>query len=260
MHRTSAAPEAPATAGARTTHGTVRDVLISEHESALTRYRRLTIADAGVGRFVLFEVATMFLLPMPGAAGLLLRRKLLRRFFGACGRNVVIGRNCVFRQPQRIFLGDSVVIDDNCLLDARGCGSEGMQIGDETIVSRDCSIKSKAGGVRIGRRVNIGGGAHLVSHGGITIGDHAAIGAACQINGGTFALEDFAKPPTERTPVSNGPIEIGAGVWLATNVVVLDAVRIGDGSVVSAGSVVAQAVEPHCVAQGNPAKKVFTIR
>jgi acetyltransferase-like isoleucine patch superfamily enzyme len=252
--------QAQATASGRTTHGTVRDVLSAEHESALMRYRRLTFSDAGLGRFILFEAATMFLSPLPGAAGLLLRQKLLRSFFGACGRKIIIGRNCVFRQPQRIFLGDRVVIDDNCLLDARGCGSEGLRIGDETIVSRDCVIKSKAGRILIGRRVNIGGGARLVSHGGITIGDHAAIAGVCQITGGTFALEDFTKPPTERTPISNGPIEIGAGVWLATSAVVLDAVHIGEGSVVSAGSVVAQSVGPHCVVQGNPAKKVFTIR
>ncbi|HEX5932896.1 MAG TPA: acyltransferase [Pseudorhizobium sp.] len=247
-------------AGGRTTHTTVHQVLNAERESAFARYWKLTFADAGPLQFALFELATMFLLPATGGLGLWLRKKLLRRFFGAFGASAIIGRNCVFRHPNRIFLGDSVTIDDNCLLDARGCGSEGLHIGDHTIVSRGCTVKSKGGGIRIGRRVNIGGATQIVSHSGIGIGDDVAIGAACQINGGTFAIEEYSKRPSQRTPVSYGPIEIGPGAWLATGVLVLDGARIGDGSVISAGSVVTQAVEPRCVAQGNPARKVFSIR
>lgn len=245
---------------AQSAHGTVRDVLSAGGASAWNRYRALTFADAGFWRFVLFELATVFLLPLPGAAGLLLRRRLMRSFLGAVGRNVIIGRSCVFRQPNRIFLGDSVTIDDYCLIDARGCGPEGLRIGDETIVSRGCTIKSKAGSISIGRRVSIGGASQIISHSGVEIGDDAAIAAACQLNGGTFAFEEFSKPPSARQSISRGPIRIGRGSWLATGVLVLDAASVGDGSVVSAGSVVTQAIEPLTVVQGNPARKVFVIR
>jgi acetyltransferase-like isoleucine patch superfamily enzyme len=241
-------------------HGTVRDVLSDEGASAWSRYRALCFADAGFWRFILFEAASFFLLPLSGALGLLLRRRLLGRFFGSVGRGVIIGRNCTFRQPNRIVLGNSVTIDDNCLIDARGCGPGGLRIGDGTIVSRGCTIKSKAGDVTIGNRVNIGGGTQIVSHSGIEIGDDVGVAAACQISGGTFALAEFRKPPVERSPLSRGPIRIGRGSWLATGVVVLDAATVGDGSVVSAGSVVTQAVAPLTVVQGNPARKVFEIR
>jgi len=247
-------PNAP---GPRT-HGTVRDLLDDDRSSAFERYRRLTFPSAGPA-FVLFELATMFLLPAGGALGLWLRRALLRPFFGACGRNVIIGRHCVFRHPERIFIGDSVTIDDHCLLDARGCGAQGLRLGDHTIVSRGCSIKSKAGPIQIGRGVNIGAATQIVSHSGIVIGEAAAIAGGCHITGGTFDLAEFARPPAQRAPVSQGPIEIGAGAWLATNVTVVDAVRIGEGAVVSAGSVVTQSVAPRTVVQGNPAKKVFSI-
>jgi acetyltransferase-like isoleucine patch superfamily enzyme len=240
-------------------HGTVREVLEDGRTSAFARYRRLTLPDAGVGRFVLFELATMFLLPAGGALGLALRRALLRPFFGAFGRNVIIGRHCLFRHPERIFIGDSVTIDDHCLLDARGCGAEGLRIEDHTIVSRGCSIKSKAGPIHIGRDVNIGSATHLVSHGGIEVGDGVAIAGGCNITGGTFDLAEFARPPPQRMPVSHGPIEIGAGAWLATSVTVVDAVRIGEGAVVAAGSVVTHSVAPRTVVQGNPAAKVFSI-
>jgi acetyltransferase-like isoleucine patch superfamily enzyme len=244
----------------RTTHGTVRDLLSEQRGSAFQRYRSLTFPEGGLGTFILWELATMLLLPMPGALGLFLRRKLLGRFFGAFGHDVIIGRNCVFRHPRKICICDSVTIDDNTLIDARGCGPEGLLVGVNTIIGRNCSIKSKAGPIRIGSRVNIGGATHIVSHSGITIGHSAAIAGGCHINGGTFDLADFAKPPIERAPTSQGPIEIGSGVWLATHTTVLDGVRIGDGAVVSAGSVVTQDVPPRTVVQGNPAKKVFVIR
>jgi acetyltransferase-like isoleucine patch superfamily enzyme len=241
-------------------HGTIRDVFGQPRGSALSRYRALTFPDGGVLRFVLYELATMFILPMPGALGLLLRRRLLRPFFGALGRNVIIGRNCVFRHPRRIFLGDAVAIDDNCMLDARGCGAEGLRIGENTIIGRECVIKSKAGGIRVGRRVNLGARTYMVSHSGLSIGDDVGVAGGCFLNGGTFALEEFGKPPPERRPTSAGAIEIGTGAWLATTVTVLDGVRVGENAVVSAGSVVTRNVPAGTVVQGNPAKKIFEIR
>src|SRR5688572_22235744 len=108
----------------------IRELLAEEHGSALARYRRLVHPTGSALRFYLFELATMLLLPFPGAAGLWLRQKLLKPFFGAFGRGVVIGRNCTFRNPQRVFLGNRVVIDDNCVIDARGAGTEGVRFAD----------------------------------------------------------------------------------------------------------------------------------
>ena len=44
----------------------------------------------------------------------------IRWLLGSCGRNVVFGQNVVLRHPHKIHIGDNVVIDDNCLLDAKG--------------------------------------------------------------------------------------------------------------------------------------------
>jgi acetyltransferase-like isoleucine patch superfamily enzyme len=238
----------------------VRELLAHDGGSALARYRRLTYPDVSASRFWLFELATMLLLPMPGGLGMLLRRKLLRPFLGALGRDVIIGRNCVLRNPQRIFIGDGVIIDDNCVLDARGTDAAGLRLADGALVSRNVQIKSKGGPIDIGRDVTIGDGTQIVSQTGVHIGDTAAIAAACQIFGGTFALSEFNKPAAERRTVSAGPIAIGAGSWLATGVIVLDGARIGADCIVSAGSVVTRSIPDRCVAQGNPAKKVFDIR
>ena len=52
------------------------------------------------------------------------------------------------------------------------------------------------------------------------------------------------------------PIIIRKNVWLAINVTVLPGVEIGEGAIVSAGSVVSKDIPPFTVASGNPAKVV----
>lgn len=52
------------------------------------------------------------------------------------------------------------------------------------------------------------------------------------------------------------PIEIGAGAWVAAAAIVLPGVRIGEMSVVGAGSVVARDVRPWTVVCGSPAREI----
>ena len=47
------------------------------------------------------------------------------------------------------------------------------------------------------------------------------------------------------------PIEIGDNVWLGANVVVLPGVKIGSGTVISAGSVVTKDIPENVLAVGN---------
>ena len=54
---------------------------------------------------------------------------------GACGRNVVFGQHVVLRHPHKIRIGDDVVIDDHCLLDAKGESNGGIAIGRAHLVS-----------------------------------------------------------------------------------------------------------------------------
>jgi acetyltransferase-like isoleucine patch superfamily enzyme len=52
------------------------------------------------------------------------------------------------------------------------------------------------------------------------------------------------------------PIEIGNHVWIGMNATILKGVRIGDGAVIAAGSVVTKDVPSHCLAAGVPAKVI----
>jgi acetyltransferase-like isoleucine patch superfamily enzyme len=239
---------------------TIRSLLDESTGSAFARYRRLTIGDRGVAYLIAYELACLFVLPIPGALGLVLRRALFRPLLGSCGRGVVIGQGCVFRHPANIHLADGVVIDDHCVLDARGAGAEGIRLGPGVIVSRGTILQSKGGPITIGAKTGIGALSHFVSWTGIEVGSNVAVAGQCAVSAGTYAVTEFSKPPVDRTPASAGPVVIGDGVWIATRATILDAVRIGDDAIVSAGSVVTSSVPPRTIVQGNPARPVFTMR
>jgi acetyltransferase-like isoleucine patch superfamily enzyme len=52
------------------------------------------------------------------------------------------------------------------------------------------------------------------------------------------------------------PIEIGNDVWIASRAAILKGVKIDDGAVVAAGSVVTRSVPSHCLVAGVPARVV----
>lgn len=55
------------------------------------------------------------------------------------------------------------------------------------------------------------------------------------------------------------PIIVHKHAWIAVNVTILPGVEIGEGAIISAGSVVSKDVPPFTVVQGNPAKVVADI-
>jgi len=61
-------------------------------------------------------------------------------------------------------------------------------------------------------------------------------------------------PPTR--DIAKGPITVGNDVWIGSRAIILSGVKIGDGAVVGAGSVVSKNVEPYAVVAGNPAKLI----
>jgi galactoside O-acetyltransferase len=59
--------------------------------------------------------------------------------------------------------------------------------------------------------------------------------------------------------VDIAPVEIGPRSWLGFNVGILRGVKIGEGAVVGAGSIVTRDVPPWCIVAGNPAKVIREI-
>lgn len=59
--------------------------------------------------------------------------------------------------------------------------------------------------------------------------------------------------------LKSAPVEIGKHVWICANAVITSGVKIGDGAVIAAGSVVTKDVPAHTLVAGMPAKVIKEI-
>jgi maltose O-acetyltransferase len=102
----------------------------------------------------------------------------------------------------------------------------------------------------IGDRVFINQGASVVAYYDIEVGDDTLIGEFATLYDTNHHSVDVDHP------TKYGPVVIGSNVWLGRDVVVLPGSRIGDHTIVAAGSIVKGELPPRVLASGNPARPV----
>jgi len=238
----------------------IRHILNEPGQSAYKKYKVLVAGDVGFINFFTAELIFFFLSSLGGALGIFLRKIIYPRLFKKCGSGIIIGRNCIFRHPSKLQIGDNVTIDDLCLIDARGTGQKGIVLQDNAIINRSTTIQSKSGDIEIGKSAAIGANSSLVSWDGIKIGDGVSIAAGCYISAGDYDTSDLSTPVIEQEAITKGPIIIEDNVWIATRVTILDGVQIGRDSIIYAGSVVTENIPERSIVHGNPAKVIFTRR
>jgi len=233
----------------------VRQMMTGEGTSKSRKYMALVIGKIGWGALIKYELIVLLCSWLPGALGLMLRGKLYPFLLGGVGRGVVFGSNVVLRHPHKIFIGDNVVIDDNCMLDAKGSDNEGIHIGSRVFLGRNSILSCKDGDIRLEDDVNIGFNAEIFSASSVVVGASTMIAAYCYlVGGGNYDIENHQVPFAEQSGFSKGGIEVGGNSWIAAGVTVVDGVRIGAGCVVGAGAVVIDELPPLSVAGGIPAK------
>lgn len=115
---------------------------------------------------------------------------------------------------------------------------EQVQIGDNAVIM-------------MGAVINIGAviGEGTMIDMGAVLGGRAMVGKRCHIGAGAV-LAGVVEPP------SATPVVVEDNVLIGANAVVIEGVRIGEGSVVAAGSVVIEDVAPGMVVAGVPARVV----
>lgn len=135
-----------------------------------------------------------------------------------------------------------------------------LRIGRGSQVSSFVKIKAADGDLVIGRDVDIATGCFIAADsGGVTIGDHSLISSNVSIVGVNYRYDRLDVPIARQGTTSKG-IHIGSDVWVGSGVIILDGAHIGDHCIISSNSVVSGTLEPGTVAQGQPARSVFTRR
>lgn len=235
----------------------IQDDLARPGMTAREKYSTLIIGQPGWLALIGYEFVVLVSQAVPGALGLVLRKALYPWLLGSCGRNVVFGQNVVLRHPHKIRIGDNVVIDDNCLVDAKGTANEGIRIGNGVFVGRNTILSCKNGSIEMADGANVGFNCEIFSASRVRIGERALIAAYCYLIGGDHDFGDASRPVLDQTRRSAG-ITIGAGAWLGAGAKILDGVDIGPNAIVGAGAVVRDSVPENATAVGVPARVVAT--
>lgn len=112
-------------------------------------------------------------------------------------------------------------------------------------------------GVKIGK--NVHWGTHVVVD--YPYPNYVVVEDGASISGNDYLLA-HCKPLPYHEGCSESyvaPVIVHKNAWIAVNVTILPGVEIGEGAIVSAGSVVSKSIPPFTVANGNPAKVVADI-
>ncbi len=232
-----------------------QDQLFDARRTAREKYVALVVGRPGWAALLGHEAVTLLSQPVPGALGLALRKVLYPMLLGACGRNVVFGQNVVLRHPHKIRIGDNVVIDDHCLIDAKGDSNHGITIGSGVFLGRNTILSCKNGDIELGDGANVGFNCEIFSASRVTVGRDTLIAAYCYIIGGDHDFSDPSQPILAQARRSQG-VTVGHGAWLGAGAKVLDGVTIGDRAIVGAGAVVRAPVPAGAIAVGIPARIV----
>ncbi len=233
--------------------------LTDSSRSIIQRYADVYLGSASLLDLVHYELVTTLFASFRGALGLALRKVSYPGLFGSMGHGCAIGPGLTLRHGSKVRLGARVIVDERCLLEARGGADSGIVIGDDVIMSRNTALSCKNGHITVGRGVGFGSHClvHSIGTSHVEIGDKVAIGSYCYfVGGGQYHTDRLDLPICDQGQNLQGGIRIGDGSWLGARVTVLDGVTIGKGAIIGAGAVVTKDVPDYGIAVGVPAKVV----
>jgi acetyltransferase-like isoleucine patch superfamily enzyme len=234
-----------------------QDDLFDEGKSSREKYAELIVGEAGWPALLRYELIVTFTQGVPGAFGLALRKLFYPMLLGSCGRGVVFGHNVSLRHPRKLHIGNNVVVDDNCLLDAKGTANRGIRIGDGVFIGRNTILSCKDGDIELADGANIGFNCEVFSASSVRIGANVLMAAYSYVIGGGHDFSDASRAVLEQPRTSAG-VQIGDGAWIGAGAKILDGVAIGEHAIIGAGAVVRESVPAHAVAVGVPARVVST--
>lgn len=223
--------------------------------SKFEKYQTLIIGKRGLIPFLKYEIITSLIGDCRGALGIALRKLLYPAILGSSGKNVLLGTGITIRHPYKIRLGDNIVIDDGCLIDAKGSQNEGIIIRDNVFIGRNSILSCKNGDIELDEYANIGVFCNISSNSKLKIGKKVLIGPHCSLFATEHRSERADIPIADQGWTSKG-IRIEDNVWIGAGVIVLDGVTIGRDSIIGAGAVVSENIPELSIAVGIPAKVV----
>ena len=142
-------------------------------------------------------------------------------FIAIGARSRIEGHVVTEIKDSRVTIGKNTVVGSRTIIDC----AHSVTIGDEVLISYDCII-ADADNHSLSRKRREGD------------------------------LERWRKGEHDWSDIQKSPIVIKSGAWIGARVIILRGVTIGEGAIVSMGSVVTRDVAPSTIVMGNPARPV----
>lgn len=170
------------------------------------------------------------------------KRLVLREAHGM----FLVGRGVQITHGKHIRCGKNVKFEDYS--EIHGLCSEGLNFGDYVTISRGVMIRSSSYyggdygiGLTIGEHSSIGPYGYVGCSGRVTIGKNVMFGPKCSLFAENHVFSN-KQSSIKSQGVQQQGITIEDDCWIGSNVIILDGVRIGKGSVIGAGTLVTKDV------------------
>lgn len=188
-----------------------------------------------------------------------LRGATKKPFLKKASGKLFLGRKVKILFGKMVAVGKNVTIEDGCFINA--LSKDGIVLGDNFKLGRNSIIEctgvmNQIGeGFVVGKNVGISANAYISVRGSVFIGDNTIIGPGISIQAENHNF-DGRNVPIRLQGTNRKGITIKDNCWIGANVIILDGVTIGSGSVVAAGAVVTKDVDPDSVVGGCPARLI----
>jgi len=170
----------------------------------------------------------------------------------------------------------SAIIHPTAKIYSKYCIENNLKIAESILVGANTHIKGQlltfghGGKIEIGDYCYVGEQSHIWSAQSISIGNRVLIAHNVNIfDSLTHPIDPAKRHQQFKNIITTGhpltidleekPVLIENDVWISCMAIILPGVRIGEGSIVAAGSVVTKDIEPGCLVGGNPATVIKRI-
>ena len=158
----------------------------------------------------------------------------------------LVGKHVKITHGRYIYCGKNVKFEDYA--EIQGLCKEGLIFGDYVTISRGVMIRPSSyyggdlgAGLVMGEHSSIGPYGYVGCSGKITIGKNVMFGPKCSLFAENHNFSDIATS-IKSQGVNQKGITIEDDCWIGSNVIILDGVTIGRGSVIGAGTLVTKDV------------------